>query len=107
MDLFSKKRVISEMAKTAEKRIFGRLIDDKKIIYITGKFIEQNPNSGANSSDIERLKASFAGACEVITAGGTAEGLKLLLSDKDCDMHYAVGSLYLVGEIKALYQEGT
>lgn len=60
MDLFSKKkRVISEMAKTAEKRIFGRLIDDKKIIYITGKFIEQNPNSGANSSDIERLKAKF------------------------------------------------
>ena len=59
------------------------------------------------AADIERLKASFVGACEVITAGGTAEGLKLLLSDKDCDMHYAVGSLYLVGEIKALYQEGT
>ena len=59
--------------------------------------------SSYRAADIDRLKAAFDGTCEITVADDTEEGLKLLLSDKDCDMHYAVGSLYLVGEIKALY----
>ncbi|MBO4679154.1 MAG: hypothetical protein J5626_05740, partial [Lachnospiraceae bacterium] len=61
--------------------------------------------SSYRAADTERLSKAFEGAC-VKYAGNVSEGLKLLLNDKESDMHYAVGSLYLVGEIKALLPEG-
>ena len=63
--------------------------------------------SSYRAADISRMKEAFEGGPEVSLAGTVSEGLKLLTGDTDCDMHYAVGSLYLVGEIKALNLEGT
>ena len=50
---------------------------------------------------------AFEGGVKVCWEDSVSEGIKSLLNDESCDMHYAVGSLYLVGEIKALALEGT
>ena len=63
--------------------------------------------SSYRAADSERLSKAFEGGPAVKYAGSVSEGIKLLLNDESCDMHYAVGSLYLVGEIKALTLEGT
>ena len=65
--------------------------------------VEPLADGAARQTDDLRRHARLPAQAQTGRAGGTEEGLKLLLSDKDCDMHYAVGSLYLVGEIKALY----
>lgn len=57
MNLGSTRRIISEMSKSAEKRIYNRLIDPKKMIYATGKFIDQTPP--ADHRDINKLKAKL------------------------------------------------
>lgn len=61
------------------------------------------------SADLDRLKNAFS-VCEgsmVSYYNSVDEGLKELLSHKDDGVSlYAVGSLYLVGEIKSLVEEG-
>ncbi len=63
--------------------------------------------SSYRAADRERLMKAFEGGIKVCWEDSVSEGIKLLLNDGNCDMHYAVGSLYLVGEIKALALEGT
>lgn len=60
MGLISMKnrRYINEMAQSAEKRIYGRLANDRKAIYITGKFLEQNPTI-SSGRDIAKIKAKL------------------------------------------------
>ena len=58
------------------------------------------------AADRERLMKAFEGGVKVCWEDSVSEGIKSLLNDENCDMHYAVGSLYLVGEIKALALEG-
>jgi len=63
--------------------------------------------SSYRAADRKRLTEAFENGPAVKWEDSVSEGIKLLLNDESCDMHYAVGSLYLVGEIKALTLEGT
>ena len=80
----------------AKKIVSSRLFDE---IYVT-------PLSSYRSADLERLSGAF-GSGNVIPVSGVSEGIKSVLSKKAENTGlYAAGSLYLVGEIKALHDEG-
>ena len=65
--------------------------------------------SSYRASSLERLKEAFKDVENVEYFDNVAEGIGKMISDRSSDTYsFAVGSLYLVGEIKALiYEEET
>lgn len=98
----------------SKRSLLYSAVADKQIEQITGMIVASGlfekyyvcTLESYRAADMERLKKCFADCGNVFFANNTEEALKVMEQSADKDsMCYAVGSLYLVGEIKGILND--